>query len=230
MSIIKKTITERAVRCLNLLPLSLLQDEITFYIGGGCLVMDKPNDYDIFVQDPEEVYQTHFNVGYELVYKSKNALTIKKGKYIIQLCNYWKPTLKELVDSFDFAHIQVGVTIGNFDENYSYYETSEDRVINVYYTKAYVESLLTGRTRIANTRLEYPMSTVLRTQKYFERGLMSKKNYICQMVYAMSQVCLRGIKNYEDFKDQLEAVDLMFEVDDVNDTILLEAYNNFMRG
>ena len=83
------------------------------YIAGGCFT-DTVNDIDVFPVDTAE-FSSVLNRCKDLktkpIYESKNALTFQCDGIRVQLCNYCYPTLEALVDSFDFAHIQVGAYI-----------------------------------------------------------------------------------------------------------------------
>jgi len=129
-------------------------------------------------------------------------MTFKVGEQIVQLCFYPQPTLKALVDSFDFAHIQVGVHIhiGDVDG------LSIATVSSVYHTEAWVTSHAMQTTWYTGS--EYPLSSLLRSIKYASRGDFAGKSYIPSAINILKGIIKRGFSGYEDFKDQLDAVDL----------------------
>ena len=44
--------------------------------------------------------------------------------------------------------------------------------------------------------------------KYANRGMFSGRSYIIDILKIMTGILERGYKNYDDFKDQLDAIDL----------------------
>jgi hypothetical protein len=135
----------------------------------------------------------------EWLAKTRNALTVRlPNKQIVQFCRYSKPTLKGLVDSFDFSHIQVGVEFKG--------EGEPPRTDAVYFTQAFLLSNVTHRT--GYTASEYPLGSVIRTMKYWQRGRLTKSGAARAAVKALADILERGYKDYDDFKDQMDAIDL----------------------
>lgn len=191
-----------------------------FIIAGGAFVTTPPNDFDVY-----PVHYKKFDREYikkqitslktkqcKVLYATPNALTVKVGNHTIQFCNYapWgyyedgRGKLVSLVDSFDFTHIQVGVL----------YETTEGgtggfgtpKVHEVYFTDGFVESKLSGATYYVGS--QYPLGSLIRLRKYEKRGLIPLKDYRTNVLDILNSIVCRGYKSYEDFKDQLAAVDL----------------------
>lgn len=54
----------------------------------------------------------------------------------------------------------------------------------------------------------YPMSSLIRAFKYKERGNFGDGSYIACVFAILNQFLRRGFDSYDDFKDQLAAVDL----------------------
>ncbi len=166
-----------------------------FYIAGNSLNgLQRSTDVDIFPSDTKnndkllELFK-----DYE-IYRTKNAVTYSlKGK-IIQICNYIFPTLKELVYSFDYSHIQVGARI------------EDCAVLEVCFTDEYIESRIIGNTEYLGSN--YPLSSLIRAFKYKEHKEISKGRMIYSILSALADIVERGFKDYADFKDQLDAVDL----------------------
>lgn len=190
------------------------------YIASGCFT-DTVNDIDVFPVDTAE-FSSVLNRCKDLktkpIYESKNALTFQCDGIRVQLCNYCYPTLEALVDSFDFAHIQVGAYIRpmhmcSTDSSESCYGIGS---LLTYCTDDYKRSLLSRRTWYTlydvtdPARIErmYPLSSMLRAIKYKERGLMSKSQYATTLIRILYNLLRRGFSDYADFKDQLDAVDL----------------------
>jgi hypothetical protein len=109
-----------------------------------------------------------------------------------------KPTLKELVNSFDFAHVQVGVRFGGNGE--------PPHVDGVYFSDDFVSSNVERGTYYTGS--EYPTSSLVRMGKYSSRGKFSKKEYLMSTLKILSDIVNRGFRDYDDFKDQMDAIDL----------------------
>lgn len=204
---IAKTITNRAYR-LDFKTVYKLIGDKPFILAGGSLCGDEVHDFDLY---PE--YDNPFTVkGIEaritetyakdavVVYKSPNALTVRllAKNQIVQFCSYKKPSLEELVDSFDFSHIQVGIEFrGNGCAPFYEY---------VYYTDEFVLANVTRKT--AYTGSEYPLSSLVRLFKYHKRGKLNKTETAQAVMKILKDVVDRGYEDYNDFKNQLDAVDL----------------------
>lgn len=137
-----------------------------------------------------------------VVFKSPNALTVRllANNQIVQFCSYRKRSLGELVDSFDFSHIQVGIEFrGNGCAPFHEY---------VYYTDAFVLANVTRKT--VYTGSEYPLSSLVRLFKYHKRGKLNKTETAQAVMKIVKDVVDRGYEDYKDYKDQLDAVDLCF--------------------
>ena len=174
---------------------------IPFRIAGGCLDGEEPNDYDVFPTVP--ITKPSFVPAYIKVIETRNADTYIRDGVAVQVCHYIKPTLKELIESFDFAHIQVGVEFKGVSSDL----TSGPVVKEVYYTQDFVESQAMGKTWFIGS--EYPMSSMIRALKYAERGLIgSRAGQVETMIRILEAVAKRGFRDYDDFKDQMDAVDL----------------------
>jgi hypothetical protein len=173
-----------------------------YWIAGGCLT-GTVNDIDIFPAGTS-LEDSPFS-KLPLLSQTKNAGTFKHNP-TIQFCKYRKPSLIELVNSFDFAHIQVGavvrITKAYADAEHPAWWT----VDSVYYTDDFVEANA-GRTTWF-TGSEYPLSSLIRLGKYYKREIMPKTAYMCAVIDCMAAITKRGFKDYADFKDQLDAVDL----------------------
>ncbi len=63
---------------------------------------------------------------------------------------------------------------------------------------------------------EYPLSSLIRLVKYAKRGLYpARRDYLADMLRILTAVVERGYSDYEDFKDQLDAIDLNYEGEEV---------------
>ena len=204
---IARTIANRAFR-LDFETVYKLIDRKPFYLAGGALCGDEVHDFDLYpvFGDPFDVKKIQAKVlescGNDavVVYKSANALTVRllAKNQVVQFCSYVKPTLEELVDSFDFSHIQVGIAFRGsgcapFHEH-------------VYYTDAFVLANVTRKT--VYTGSEYPLSSLVRLFKYHKRGKLNKTETTQAVMKIVKDIVDRGYENYKDYKNQLDAVDL----------------------
>lgn len=204
---IAKTIANRAYR-LDFSTVYKLIGNKPFYLAGGSLCGDEVHDFDLYpvYEDPfdakkieAEIMET-YGKDAVVVYKSPNALTVRllAKNQIVQFCSYRKRSLDELVDSFDFSHIQVGIAFrGNGCAPFHEY---------VYYTDAFVLANVTRKT--AYTGSEYPLSSLVRLFKYHKRGKLNKTETTQVVMKIVKDIVDRGYEDYKDYKNQLDAVDL----------------------
>lgn len=183
-----------------------------FWVAGGCLIRGG-SDVDLFCPIDWPTFPADGQVFF-----SKNAVTYDIGGELFQFCRHKKPTLMELLQSFDFAHCQIGCKARVLGESLAVYD--------VQWTTAY------GESRIVNaswfTGSEYPLSSLIRVAKYRTSGIMSNGSAIRATIDALAATVKRGFKDYGDFKDQLDAVDLGLVPEDLNDverSSLLELFN-----
>lgn len=178
-----------------------------FILAGGALSGDAVHDFDVY-PDQESPYtfaEILHNLGIQtvkeasLIAHTKNALTVmlREGQ-VVQFCSYQKAGLKELVDSFDFSHVQAGVRFSGANE--------PPRIDGVYYTDAFVAANVTRQTEYTGS--EYPTSSMVRTLKYYKRGKITKGVAGRMLLMMMADVLKRGFDDYADFKDQMDAIDL----------------------
>lgn len=181
----------------------------TLYLAGNSLNAEQPNDLDLYFSSRSDWYTARECLSASELYievcKTANAATYKRAQdgLLIQLCSYTKPSLKELCDSFDFSHVQIGVA----------YDFQQDQITEVYASPSYITWRLTSVIEFMGT--EYPLSSLLRVEKYLERGQMTCAQYRRICLKILASIITRGFPDYEDFKDQLAAVDLM--LDDASD-------------
>lgn len=210
---IKKVIGIRAEKILKKHhALFVFFDKCSFYIAGNGLnnVMGRSTDVDIFPLDTtlynlidgyfnSKEYSKSFKSITTLITKTNNAITFKHNNVVFQVCNYFHKNLYSLIASFDYAHIQVGVKI-------TYGDLLRYHVNGVYFTEAYIANKVVGNSIYTGT--EYPLSSLTRAAKYYKYGEMSRGRTIRSMIFALTDFVKRGFTDYNDFKDQLDAVDL----------------------
>jgi len=180
------------------------------YVAGSCLNKQntpfnpglRPNDVDLFPKpgvEIEDIVHTMVDCGCELVFESKNAKTWKLNGTLFQVCDYRHDFLTELVRSFDFSHVQIGANI---------------KGEGVYVTDAWKNSMM--GCGVTFTGSEYPLSSLIRLNKYVQRGAIDKKTSKLLTLKILGAVLERGFRDYDDLKDQLDAIDLLLKDDDEN--------------
>lgn len=178
-----------------------------FYIGGNSLnveSIDDVNDVDLF---PVE---GRFKIEWEtshILSDTRNATTVDFITVVVQFCNYEHESLEDLVNSFDFSHIQVGAKV--------LLDGNRVTVQKVYHTDAWLQSRALGVTEFVGS--EYPLASLMREGKYYARGWGERRDHIGNVLKILAAIKKRGFKNYEDFKDQLDAVDLGLLPEDMSE-------------
>lgn len=218
---IKDSILKRMYRRLNTLEfnevMKLLGVESLYICGNSCNDAT-PNDYDIYLTPRNgvgkfnEIFLKREEFGPDLkcISNSMNALTFKwKDRYIVQLCSYHKPSLRDMINSFDFSYCRVGVEV--------FLLNGKDCLLSkVEVTPEYIEYLVTGVTEFVNS--EYPLSSLIRVIKTNEKGLFNGRSYIKSIIKILNTIVSRGFVDYNDFKDQLDAVDLGLLDEEIRDS------------
>ncbi len=184
--------------------LSFICDD-DFYIAGNSFNGDRANDIDIFPTTKDQFTSLKFNKDFDTVLSvTRNIVTVNHNGTVYQFCNYYHDSIEGLVNSFDFAHIQIGMRIW-VTENFI-----EDPVgmndFDLYFSDNFVQSKITGDTFFVNSN--YPLSSLIRMFKYHKRGDFTGKSYVFTAIKIMMEIVNRGFIDYNGFKDQLDAVDL----------------------
>lgn len=164
-------------------------------VAGGAFLKENPIDFDIYPDIGKKRFKYCESPNAILLFQSANAKTFK-NKAVMQFCNYHKETLEQLVGSFDFAHCQIGALVN----------LENGCISDIYYTEAFIKSMVTEQTFYTDSG--YPLSSLIRIQKYVKRGKFAGKSWIWDTIKILTAVIDRGFEDYEDFKDQLDAVDL----------------------
>ena len=227
---IKDGIAERILGRIDTAYLAeVCKDEEFVVIAGNSLNKPRPHDIDVYKfvteeeakdnEEPVERSVSVFGIGtgsfpnmttkmpeldwckgsggpHRIVYESANARTVKHDDDTYQYCAYRKPFHK-LIESFDYAHVQVGAKLN----------LKTEKIDEVYFTDAYLNYLLTGKTCFTSS--EYPLSSLLRAEKYKRYEVLSASEFRECVLVALGDVIQRGFDDYEDFKTQLQAVDLL---------------------
>ena len=190
----------------------------SFYVAGNSLNEEVPNDFDLYPVWKNQFDDVRSKIGEDnVVCVTKNAVTAKIDGHTVQFCNYFKNSLDELLDSFDFAHVQVGARFTKALDG--------SPISNVDFTPNWLVAKSTGQTFY--THSEYPISSLIRINKYIKRGNYIGKSYIRDVIRILTDILNRGIEDYEDFKDQLDAIDLGLFGDDASTVLgLFHAFQN----
>ena len=187
-----------------------------YFVAGNSCNTAAPHDFDIYPWgdkfDFNEIKSRIESVGGYVVIETRNALTVNIGGKIIQFCNYWKSDLISLIESFDFAHIQIGVAVsiewrpGEGPDDRGGYDYSAIEYVE--YTDNWQRAHMLETTWYTGS--DYPLSSLLRTVKYFQRGAYANKfEYKKDILNILNGIISRGYKDYADYKDQLAAIDLL---------------------
>jgi len=213
---IKNRMDARLKNVYSAIAICLSYDYDGYFVAGNSCNAAVPHDFDIYpwgnAFDFEGIKYRIESVGGYVVIETRNALTVNINGKVIQFCNYKKPDLISLIESFDFAHIQIGVAVeiewrpGDFEDDLGGYKCSV--IKHVEYTDNWQRAHMLETTWYTGS--EYPLSSLIRLNKYYQRGCYAKKfEYKKDILNILNDIISRGYKDYEDYKDQLAAVDLL---------------------
>jgi len=180
-----------------------------FYIAGGALHKEEPNDYDLFPV-VEKDFNSHFNISQEKqsnlkakIWETPNAVTYKIDGITIQLCKFWKPTLAETVERFDFTHCKIGVEVNRVRYGRDSYAFL---VSHSYVSPDYIRYRMLGYSEYNPKADCYPLSSLLRIGKYMNKGFIrSPYDVVFKILESFLE---RGYKSRQDFLDQLKGIDV----------------------
>lgn len=221
---VNNTLMHRATRLDTAALIPLLGDR-SFYLAGGALMKEKPNDYDLYpagIQfDIEEIKRAVANRSrMKVLCETGNALTVLIDDQTVQFCSFFKNSLEELCDAFDFAHCQAGALFvpGEGDDG----QISHYLVDRVYASVNWIRAKLQESTFYTGS--EFPLGALLRVFKYANRGLFTGKSYYDSVFTCLEELMDRGFRNRDDFRKQLESIDLGI-TDNGNMDWLYEAFD-----
>lgn len=212
---IKSRLDARLKNLYSAIAILLSYEHEDYIIAGNSLNAAKPNDFDIYPDDNKFDFKAikkrvmSFDGTY-VVCETKNALTVNLSGTVLQFCNYSKKTIAQLIESFDFAHIQIGALIhicwepGDPEDGGGYHSSY---IQSIWMTDDYKAAHVIGTTWYTGS--DYPLSSLLRCIKYAQRGTYANKfEYKVDVLKILGDIINRGYRDYKDFKDQLTAVDL----------------------
>lgn len=216
-SAIRARLDARLKNLYSAIAILLSYEHEDYIIAGNSLNADKPHDIDIY-PDGNQLFDfkaiskrvKSFDGAY-VVCETRNALTINLSGQVLQFCNYSKPSVKDLIESFDFAHIQIGALIhicwnpGDPEDGGGYVGSF---IQSVWVTDDYKSAHIIGTTWYTGS--DYPLSSLIRCIKYAQRNTYANRfEYKADVLKILSDIIDRGYRDYADFKDQLAAVDLL---------------------
>lgn len=214
--VIKERMANRLKYVFSAIAICLSYDYDGYFVAGNSCNAAAPHDFDIYPWgndfDFKGIKSRIESVGGYVVIETRNALTVNIGGKVIQFCNYNKHDLISLIESFDFAHIQIGVAVkiewrpGDFEDDIGGYDYSVIKYVE--FTDSWQRAHMLETTWYTGS--DYPLSSLLRTTKYFQRGAYAKKHeYKKDILNILNDIISRGYKDYQDYKDQLAAIDLL---------------------
>lgn len=213
--IIKERMVQRLKNVFSAIAICLSYSYDSYFVAGNSCNAAAPHDFDIYPWgsnfDFKGIKSRVESVGGYVVIETRNALTVNIGGKVIQFCNYNKHDLISLIESFDFAHIQIGVAVeidwepGNHEDGGGY---GGSIIKYVEFTDNWQRAHMLETTWYTGS--DYPLSSLLRITKYFQRGCYAKKyEYKKDILNILNDIIHRGYKDYQDYKDQLAAIDLL---------------------
>lgn len=223
--------------------LALMLNFSGYYVAGGACNKGQYNDIDIYPanKDGFNFEQIKLKVNeslygaVSLVHESSKTLTVKivdgSDERIVQLCNYVKGSLKQLVESFDFAHCKIGVYVDPIIDGesgsltYTNIEIKDCHISDAWFIAAADDSSFYALMPDESAN-GYPLSSLIRLFKYRKRDIITNAKCKTTVLQILEAIVNRGFKNYEDFKDQLEAIDLNMDEDNEYARSLFETLKN----
>lgn len=181
--------------------------EVDIIVAGGALLADKPHDYDVYAascHSPLDFARLQDKLeamgGWRRICSTKNAMTVEgPDGNTYQFCTYAKDDPDSLIRSFDFAHCQVGVVV----------KASAKHQKEAHFTEEFIRAMALEQTFFTGS--DYPLASLARLVKYAQRGWYGKgRGYLPDILAILRDIVRRGYHDYDDFKDQLDAIDLSY--------------------
>lgn len=221
---ISSRLENRMEKLFSSIALCLSYEHDSYYVAGNSCNAATPNDFDLYPAcgsfNFKDIERRLPSVGGYAVCKTRNAMTCNIGGKVVQFCNYTKKDLESLVFSFDFAHIQIGAKVkiewrpGDFEDDPGGYDRSY--VDKVFYTDDWLNAHALETTWYTGS--EYPLSSMMRLQKYAQRGCYGSKHECkVDVLRILAGIISRGYQDYQDYKDQLSAIDMMLLTEEERD-------------
>lgn len=145
-----------------------------FIVAGGALLAGDVADIDVF---PSPLELKEFNQGLRYLTSDETPVVELPSTPVVQLCNEEVHSLKSLVDSFDFAHCQVGVEVrvnevqdpddSDFDP-----KAPTFTVMQTYLSPHFMAAMMTGGTYYVQGK--WPLRSLARVPKVAAKLGLSK--------------------------------------------------------
>ena len=200
---VENTVVNRA-RKLDTNEIEKVLDYKDFFIAGGALVNDNPNDFDLFGVkerfDLKEIRKKLAGTSLTFLAETDNAITVLgHGCQKIQFCRHWKRGMYDLVESFDFAHCQAAVKM-SYVHKPSHYEPIENIVM-----ESFIFSAACRDTAYVGS--EYPISSLMRAGKFYRRGLFANKHsFEMSVINILIDIVKRGLFDADDIRRQFNSI------------------------
>lgn len=179
-----------------------------FYVCGGALLPEEPNDYDLFPIDEDDFnekwWRTLLNKDF-MTWETPNATSFKIDGVKIQLCKFWNDSLINTVERFDFTHCKLGAEFHRAE--YKGKKVDRFECTDVYVSDDFIRFRILGYSEYTGAHEnDYPLSSLLRVFKYYKRGyIRSSYDVIFQILESFLE---RGYENPLDFGQQLAGIDI----------------------
>jgi len=141
-----------------------------FIIAGSSLRPNEEiNDFDIF-----PISENQFDELKEKAYlTTHNAYSLYLNGHKIQFASYSGITVKDIVESFDFASTKLGARMDFLSGKYY--------VSDIYLSDDYIESVISGKNKYCCGKT-HPLESLIRAFKYHKRGLLEPKDVIYDII------------------------------------------------
>lgn len=171
-------------------------------LAGGALLREF-SDLDFY---PTEEHKEPFDALVKSQVRiTKNSASLVVDGTLVQLCRYFKAKPEQLIASFDYTHCQIAALIRFVDEG--------GMTVDIHKTAGFTAAMESETT--AFTGSEYPLASMARLFKVAQKRNLSRVDTAGTMVRVMCAILERGYKDWDDFKDQLDAVDLRLGIEDL---------------
>lgn len=198
----------RAINRISKIKNFLIENNISSVILAGGGLLSDFDDLDLFADSSDSENSEAFRLAISAIkFNTFNAASTTINGIKVQLCKYKKDSLKSLVDSFDFAHCQIGVKLsisknGNITANESYISDNFKEAM-IQQTTWYVGS-------------EYPIASLIRLFKIKDKIKISRVDLAGNTIKILNDIYTLKLLSYEDFKNQLDAVDLNLNIESIS--------------
>jgi len=109
----------------------------------------------------------------------------------------------------------------NYISKFGYYDVS------LYVSEDFITSAVNKNTFYTGS--EYPLSSLMRILKYIKRGEYVGRYYYNDILKIVLDIKKRGYVDYNDFKNQIDAIDLGLLEGDFNTDMFKEFFDEFKK-